>query len=601
MADDLCFSTTTTAAAATNNPPLISTLFLHNLPLLCSFIVSHPLYFSYFLFFSPYFIKLISLFSPLFFTTTLLLLLSVLATTSKKLGFVQTVLDKLRSKMNGVDEEEEEDHEVCNLEDFEIYKLVFRDVPSSLIDVGDGDRMEEVSVMENSVEVAGKSEEEMSLERLFEELDRFDDSVAAIEVKEKETSSDLVEVVGGLHKPEAVEMEKLGGESMAVATETTTIISGEDQKTVLNSKNSWRLDSCSSFGSYESMKMEMVKLGGESMAVATETTTIISGKDKKTVPNSKLKSNPLRLDSCSSFESYESMKMEIEKLGGESMAVATKKTTIISGEDQKTVPNSKLKSNSLRLDSCSSFGSYECMKMEIEKHGGKSMAVATKTTTIISGEDQKTVPNSKLKSNSLRLDSCSSFESYGSMSMEMEKLCGESMAAATETTIISGEDQNTVPKSKPIPLRSDSCSSFGSYGSMRKEKEWKRTLACKLFEERRNSEGGEEGMDSLWEAYETDHSSITKSKNKKVDAMVKHKKTLTKNKIEFKYFDDLDEEDDDDEFMMSNGQLCCLKALKLSAGKMNLGMGKPNLVKISKALKGFGWLHHVGTKNGKRI
>lgn len=378
MADELCFSTTNN----NKNPPLIPTVFFYDLSLLCSFIFSHPLYFSYFLFFSPYFIKFIFLFSPLFFTTTLLLLLSFLATTfphSNKLGFIQTVLDKLRSKLNHVDEE---DQELCNFEDFEIYKIVFHDIPSSLITVGDGDR-----IMENAVDqVAGKSEEETSLERLFEELDRFENSMPAIEMKEKETSSDLVEVVGELQKAEAVEMKKL--KSMAVATETTTI----------------------------------------------------------------------------------------------------------AGEDQKTVPNSK--SNSWRLDSCSSFGSY---------------------------------------------------------------------------------------------------------GSMRKEKEWKRTLACKLFEERHNSEGGEEGMDSLWEAYENDHSTTitTKSKNKKVDAMVKQKKTLIKNKNEFKYFDD--EDDDEDEFMSNGVQLCCLKALKLSAGKMNLGMGKPNLVKISKALKGFGWLHHVGTKNGKRI
>ncbi|PPS01714.1 hypothetical protein GOBAR_AA18939 [Gossypium barbadense] len=108
----------------------------------------------------------------------------------------------------------------------------------------------------------------------------------------------------------------------------------------------------------------------------------------------------------------------------------------------------------------------------------------------------------------------------------------------------------------------DNDMNFGNLGSMRKEKEWKRTLACKLFEERHNAvvaaattenEGGE-GMDLLWETYE-------------------------------------------------NGKLCCLQALKFSTGKMNLGMGmgRPNFVKISKAFKGFGWLHHVGsTKHGKK-
>ncbi|MBA0604735.1 hypothetical protein Godav_017378 [Gossypium davidsonii] len=89
----------------------------------------------------------------------------------------------------------------------------------------------------------------------------------------------------------------------------------------------------------------------------------------------------------------------------------------------------------------------------------------------------------------------------------------------------------------------DNDMNFGNLGSMRKEKEWKKTLACKLFEERHNAmaaaattenEGGE-GMDLLWETYE------------------------------------------------------------------RMGMGRPNFVKISKAFKGFGWLHHVGsTKHGKK-
>ncbi|KAJ6338960.1 hypothetical protein OIU76_008428 [Salix suchowensis] len=127
-------------------------------------------------------------------------------------------------------------------------------------------------------------------------------------------------------------------------------------------------------------------------------------------------------------------------------------------------------------------------------------------------------------------------------------------------------------------------SNLGSFGSMRKEKEWRRTLACKLFEERHNVDGGE-GMDMLWETYESD--SI------KVQAKSKTKKGK-KGSVE--YYDD-DEEDLEEE--RSDGQLCCLQALKFSAGKMNLGMGRPNLVKISKALKGIGWLHHV-SKHSKK-
>lgn len=128
-------------------------------------------------------------------------------------------------------------------------------------------------------------------------------------------------------------------------------------------------------------------------------------------------------------------------------------------------------------------------------------------------------------------------------------------------------------------------SNLGSFGSMRKEKEWRRTLACKLFEERHNVDGGE-GMDMLWETYETES-------NKKVQAKNNSKKGK---KGVHEYSDD----DDDDYEDETDGQLCCLQALKFSAGKMNLGMGRPNLLKISKALKGMGWLHHVSRHGKKR-
>ncbi|CAN4102103.1 unnamed protein product [Withania somnifera] len=125
------------------------------------------------------------------------------------------------------------------------------------------------------------------------------------------------------------------------------------------------------------------------------------------------------------------------------------------------------------------------------------------------------------------------------------------------------------------------------YGSMRKEKEWKRSLACKLFEERHNvSHSNSEGMDMLWEKYETD---TTRNKTKR-DLKKMKKKGESKG---------YEKEHDEDEQEMDDQQLCCLQALKFSAGKMNLGMGRPNLVKISKAFKGFGWLHHVGKNNKK--
>lgn len=115
---------------------------------------------------------------------------------------------------------------------------------------------------------------------------------------------------------------------------------------------------------------------------------------------------------------------------------------------------------------------------------------------------------------------------------------------------------------------------------MRREREWERTLACKLFEERKNVGGGE-GMDSLWEAYEMEE--YGKAGRRKKERMKREKI------VEREW-----EEEEDEE--IGGGQLCCLQALKLSAGKVILGVGKPNLVKISKAIKGFGWLHKTSKK-----
>lgn len=136
---------------------------------------------------------------------------------------------------------------------------------------------------------------------------------------------------------------------------------------------------------------------------------------------------------------------------------------------------------------------------------------------------------------------------------------------------------------KGIGNNEEVCSNLGSFGSMRVEKEWRRTLACKLFEERHNNGDGSEGMDMLWETYEKESNKVVKKSNTK-----KGKKL---SEVEFSE-DELEEEE-------VGAKLCCLQALKFSTGKMNLGMGRPNLVKFSKALKGIGWLHHVG-KNGKK-
>lgn len=157
---------------------------------------------------------------------------------------------------------------------------------------------------------------------------------------------------------------------------------------------------------------------------------------------------------------------------------------------------------------------------------------------------------------------------------------------------------------------------LGSCGSMRREKDWKRTLAGKLFEERHtNNNVNSEGMDLLWETYETtEESSSKKSKNKNDSKEEKKNKNNNNNNKKNKYDQDmmkknypvkkkeLEQQQDDEESDESDGQLCCLQALKFSTtGKMNMGMGRPSLVKISKAIKGFGWLHHVSSRHSKKV
>lgn len=159
---------------------------------------------------------------------------------------------------------------------------------------------------------------------------------------------------------------------------------------------------------------------------------------------------------------------------------------------------------------------------------------------------------------------------------------------------------------------------LGSYGSMRREKDWKRTLAGKLFEERQtnnnvnNHGGGSEGMDLLWETYETtEELSSKKTKNRKDTKEEKKNKNSNNKKCDQdmmkKYYpvkkkEQEKEEEEDEESDESDGQLCCLQALKFSTtGKMNMGMGRPSLVKISKAIKGFGWLHHVSSRHSKKV
>ena len=160
------------------------------------------------------------------------------------------------------------------------------------------------------------------------------------------------------------------------------------------------------------------------------------------------------------------------------------------------------------------------------------------------------------------------------------------------------DDKHSVKSSSMdgSPTSSTHGSNLGSFGSMRKEKEWRRTLACKLFEERHNAAEGSEGMDLLWETYENEASKGGGGQGSKAIKNMSKNGARKGKKGGLDCDDDDDDEDYEDE---TNGQLCCLQALKFSAGKVSLGMGRPNLVKFSKALKGIGWLHNV-TRHGKK-
>jgi hypothetical protein len=130
-----------------------------------------------------------------------------------------------------------------------------------------------------------------------------------------------------------------------------------------------------------------------------------------------------------------------------------------------------------------------------------------------------------------------------------------------------------------------------------KEKEWKRTLACKLYEERmqlrlcrdRAVVEGSDNMDMLWEAYEVGggvrRAGIKVKSSKKAEGLVED--------------DEESEEHGDDEGSVR--QLCCLQALKFSTKKMGFGGGKPSLAKISKVLRKMTVLSRVGSRRSHKV
>lgn len=134
------------------------------------------------------------------------------------------------------------------------------------------------------------------------------------------------------------------------------------------------------------------------------------------------------------------------------------------------------------------------------------------------------------------------------------------------------------------------------------DREWKRTLACKLYEDRittklreerkvpvpvKEGEGEEEEMDLIWEAIE-----VNSNKN---DGNKRNTKNKGK-KEEEREEDSVYEEGEEDDGPVR--QLCCLQAFRVSTRKMNLGVGRPNLIKLSKVLKKMS-VFHVGRNNSK--
>ncbi|KAF7013379.1 hypothetical protein CFC21_027465 [Triticum aestivum] len=139
-------------------------------------------------------------------------------------------------------------------------------------------------------------------------------------------------------------------------------------------------------------------------------------------------------------------------------------------------------------------------------------------------------------------------------------------------------------------------------GSPSKGKEWKRTLACKLYEERiqlkvcrdRAVAGAcADDMDMLWEAYETGGGSSS-AVAVAVAGDTKPRGGGGSKANEQSVDEEEEEEDEEDEGPVR--QLCCLQALKFSTRKMNLGGGKPSLSKISRVLKRMTALSRVGSR-----
>ncbi|GJN40218.1 hypothetical protein PR202_gb29400 [Eleusine coracana subsp. coracana] len=175
----------------------------------------------------------------------------------------------------------------------------------------------------------------------------------------------------------------------------------------------------------------------------------------------------------------------------------------------------------------------------------------------------------------------------------------------TESPVLCNERESSLKSTSiagRVHSRTSSENLIGEGLPSQKEKEWKRTLACKLYEERmqlklcrdRAVVEGSDNMDMLWEAYEVGGSG---SGTKQGGIRVRNSK-----KVEELVEEDQEEsgEQDDDDDEGSVRQLCCLQALKFSTKKTGFGGGKPSLAKISKVLKRMTALSRVGSRHSQK-
>ncbi|CAO2148805.1 unnamed protein product [Urochloa humidicola] len=155
-----------------------------------------------------------------------------------------------------------------------------------------------------------------------------------------------------------------------------------------------------------------------------------------------------------------------------------------------------------------------------------------------------------------------------------------------------------------VHSRTSSENLVGEGSPSRKDKEWKRTLACKLYEERmqlrlcrdRAVVEGSDNMDMLWEAYEVGSGAGAGGKGRGGKRGGSKVKGGASSKVEELVDEGEEEEVEEDEEEGSVRQLCCLQALKFSTRKMNFGGGKPSLSKISKVLRRMTALSRMGSR-----